>query len=221
MKTIVPNCYHQGNELFTINMVPGTKVYGEELRNMQIEGKTEEVRIWDPNRSKLGAAILKGLKTMPIEPSAKVLYLGASTGTTVSHVSDIIGDYGIVYGLEFAERVFRSLMELSKQRKNLAPFLADTRKPEEYYWIEECDVVFTDISQPDEVEIFIRNCNEFLKQGGYGMIAIKSRSIDVIKSPEQIYKESVEKLKKAGYKVLEVVDLEPYEKDHALIVVQK
>jgi len=217
MKKITENCFYQGNELFTKNLVPGTKVYGEELRKME----KEEFRVWDPNRSKLGAAILKGLKTMPIEPGTKILYLGASTGTTVSHISDIIGENGIVYSLEFAERVFRSLIELSRQRKNIAPLLADVRKPEEYYWIEECDVLFTDISQPDEVEIFIRNCNEFLKPGSYGMIAIKSRSIDVIKSPEQVYKESIEKIKKAGYKIIEIVDLEPYEKDHALLVVQR
>ena len=82
-------------------------------------------------------------------------------------------------------------------------------------------MLFTDVSQPDEVEIFIRNCNEFLKKGGYGMIAIKSRSIDVVKSPEQVYKESVEKIKNAGYKIIELIDLEPYEKDHCLIVVQR
>ncbi|MFH1631306.1 MAG: fibrillarin-like rRNA/tRNA 2'-O-methyltransferase [Candidatus Aenigmatarchaeota archaeon] len=217
MRQVTENCFQQGNELFTVNLVPGTKVYGEELR----KDKTGELRVWDPNRSKLGAAILKGLKTVPMTQGSKILYLGASTGTTVSHISDIIGQNGLLYGLEFAERVFRGLLELSKNRKNIAPLMADARKIEEYPWVEECDIVFTDISQPEEVVIFIRNCNEFLKPGGYGMIAIKSRSIDVIKTPGEVYKDSEEKLKNAGYKIIEIVDLEPYEKDHALIVVQR
>jgi fibrillarin-like pre-rRNA processing protein len=160
------------------------------------------------------------MKSIPLMSDSKVLYLGASTGTTVSHVSDICTE-GLVYALEFSERVFRSLMELAEQRRNILPLLADVRKPETYSWIEECDIVMCDISQPDETEIAIRNAEMFLKSGGILMIAMKSQSIDVTKKPEEVYEREAQKLVNAGYDVLEVIDLEPHEEKHAMIVARK
>ena len=216
MKEIFLGIFKNGKKLYTVNSVPGTKVYGEKLLK-----KGKEYREWDPKRSKLAAAILNGLKKNPIREKSKILYLGASTGTTISHVSDIVKDGGIIYGIEFAERVFRSLTNLKKNRKNIVPLLADCRKHSDYYWIEECDVVYVDIAQPDQTDIAIRNAEEFLKNGGYLMIAIKSQSIDVVKNPEQIYKEEKNKLEKAGFTVLELIDLEPYEEKHGFILARK
>lgn len=54
------------------------------------EQKTE-YRAWNPFRSKLAAAILGGVDKIHMGPGKKVLYLGAASGTTVSHVSDIVG----------------------------------------------------------------------------------------------------------------------------------
>lgn len=212
MKEIFDGVYGEGRNIYTKNLVPGKRVYGENLVKKDIE-----YREWNPSRSKLGAAIANSIKNMPIKKSSKILYLGASTGTTVSHVSDI-SCRGIVYGIEFAERVFRNLVDLSKQRANLIPVLADCRKPEEYPWVEEVDVVFVDVSQPDEIEISIRNAKEFLKKGGHLMIAIKSQSIDVTKDPKKIYDESMKKLKISGFEILEIINLEPYEKHHAMII---
>lgn len=217
MKELFPNVFKEGKRLYTINAVPGKRVYGERLVK---EGKIE-LRDWDPSRSKLGAAIMNGLKELPIKEGSKVLYLGASTGTTPSHVSDIIGPSGIMYGIEFAERVFRSLTDLSKDRKNIAPILADARKTESFYWIEECDVVFVDISQPDEVDIALRDADEFLSNSGTLMIAIKSQSIDVTKKPEEVYAKESEKIKKYGYRVVQMINLEPFEHDHAMIIAKK
>lgn len=214
MKEIFPGVFIDGKKLYTVNMVPGTCVYGEKLLKQGIE-----LREWVPERSKLAAAILNGLKDM--QTGKRILYLGASTGTTTSHISDIVGEDGIIYAVEFAERVFRNLAELCSKRKNIAPILADCRKPEDYYWVEECDFVFCDIADPQETEIAIRNANEFLKSGGYLMIAVKSQSIDVTKSPERIYKEEKEKLIKAGFDVLQLIDLEPYEQKHCMIVAKK
>jgi fibrillarin-like pre-rRNA processing protein len=213
MKETFPNVYREGKKLYTKNAVPGKKVYGEPLAKKD----GVEYREWNPGRSKLGAAIANGIENMPISKNSKVLYLGASTGTTISHVSDI-AERGAVYGIEFAERVFRELIDLSKNRNNLIPILADCRKPEEYCWVEEVDVVFVDVSQPDEIEISIRNAKEFLKPKGILMIAVKSQSIDVTKDPEKIYKESAKKLEESGFDVLEIIDLEPFEKHHAMIV---
>src|SRR2546425_1661732 len=90
----------------TLNLVPGNTTYGE----MTIKARGKEYRIWDPFRSKLAAAILKGLTHMPITTGSKVLYLGAASGTTVSHVSDIVAAKGQVYCVEFAQRSFRDLV---------------------------------------------------------------------------------------------------------------
>jgi len=217
MKQLISGIFKDNNRLYTRNIILDKKVYGEKLINF----RDMQLREWDPTRSKLSAAILNGLSNIPIKEDTKVLYLGASAGTTPSHISDIVGLNGIVYCIEFSERIFRSVIDLSKDRKNIAPILADARKPEDYYWIEECDVVYVDISQPDETEIAIRNAKQFLKFNGHMMIAIKSRSIDVTKDPKQVYKEEKNKLQQSDFEILDIVDLEPYEKDHAMILAKK
>ncbi len=212
MKEIFHGVFRKGNDLFTINLVPGKRVYGERLVN--------EYREWIPQRSKLAAAILNGLKDFPFTEGSKVLYLGASTGTTPSHVSDIAGESGIIYAVEFSESVFHKLIDLAKQRKNIVPVMADARKPEEYGWVEECDVVYADIADPQQTQIAIRN-TEFLKQGGYLLVAVKSQSIDITKQPKQVYKEESEKLRIAGFSVLQVINLEPFEEKHCMIVARR
>ncbi len=107
----------------------------------------------------------------------KVLYLGIASGTTSSHFSDIIGKEGIIYGIEISERVLRDLLPVSEERKNIMPILADARKPEEYPWIEQVDLIYADIALKEQSEILIRNAKMFLKPDGFGMIAVKSRSI--------------------------------------------
>lgn len=217
MKEIFSGIYKNGNEMFTVNLAPGTRTYGEKL----VRKDTREFRNWEPTRSKFGAALMNGLKENPITKGSKILYLGASTGTTVSHVSDIIEQSGIIYAVEFADRVFQPLIETSRKRRNIVPIFADARKPEKIAWIEKVDVVYCDIAQPDETEITIRNAREFLKNGGYVMIAIKSQSIDVTKSPKDVYEQEKRKLEKEGFSVLQLVNLEPYEAKHGFILAKK
>ena len=217
MKEIFPGVFRDGKELFTVSLAPGKRVYGERV----VKKGSVEYRSWDPTRSKLAAAIMNGLKTMPLAEGTRVLYLGASTGTTVSHVSDIVRADGIAYAIEFAERVFRNLTDVTAARPNIAPILGDARKPEQYGWVEQCDVLYCDIADPQETEIALRNAVEFLKPGGYILMAIKSQSIDVTKPPERVYKEEAEKLRKAGFEIVEQINLEPYEEKHAMIVCRK
>src|SRR3989338_3174419 len=89
--------YGRQRFLYTVNLVPGKKVYEEKL--VQREGK--EYREWNPRRSKLAAAILKGIGQIGVRPGLVVLYLGASSGTTPSHVSDILGKDGFMFALDF------------------------------------------------------------------------------------------------------------------------
>ena len=199
--------------LLTRNLAPGKRVYGEEL----VLRDGVEYRAWDPFRSKLAAAILKGLPDDIIGRGSRVVYLGASTGTTASHVSDLVGAGGVVVGVEFAPRVAREFVEhVARGRGNVVPFVSDARDPSRYA-VVSADVVYCDIAQPDQTEIAMANCGRLLKKGGALLLVVKARSIDVLKEPEEVYSEESRKLEKAGFRVRLVIELSPFEKDHALI----
>ena len=199
--------------LLTRNFTPGKRVYNEEL----LFRDGVEYRTWDPFRSKLAAAILKGLPSDLVREGSKVLYIGASTGTTASHVSDLVGPEGMVIGVEFAPRVAREFVEhVARERKNVVPFVADARDPSKYS-VAKVDLVYCDIAQPDQTEIAIENCARMLKKGGTLLLVVKARSIDVLKEPERIFAEERTKLVRAGFSVRSVVELSPFDKDHALI----
>jgi fibrillarin-like pre-rRNA processing protein len=199
--------------LLTRNLAAGSRVYNEELL---IKDGTE-YRTWDPFRSKLAAAILKGLPDDVVREGDKVLYLGTSTGTTPSHVSDILGEDGLLIGVEFAPRVAREFVEnVARKRRNVIPYVADARDPSKYK-ITKVDLVYCDIAQPDQTEIAIENCRQMLKNGGKLLLVVKARSIDVLKEPEKVFKEEGEKLEEAGFEVLSIIELSPFDKDHAII----
>jgi len=204
--------------LATKNLAPGRAVYGERL----VTFKGVEYRIWDPYRSKLAAAILKGLKNVPIKPGNKVLYLGAASGTTASHVSDIVGENGHVYCVEFSARAIRELVNnVCAFRPNMSPILEDARLPERYAMlVEKVDNIYCDIAQPEQAKILADNADLYLKKRGGIMLAIKAQSIDVTKEPSEVYKREIETLKDRGFKIKEVIHLEPYDKAHAMIVAE-
>ena len=210
------NVYFKDGNVATKNLNPGTSVYGEELIK-----EDEEYRIWNPRRSKLAAALLNGLENLKLEESSKVLYLGASTGTTVSHISDILID-GKIYAVEFSPTTAKKLVQLSRQRHNIAPILGDATKPKEYLNIvEKVDLIYCDVAQPTQTELFIKNMNLFANDNAMGILMIKARSIDVVKKPKKIFKEQEKKLKEKGFKIIEKIKLEPYEKDHVAFLVEK
>ena len=199
--------------LLTRNLTPGKKVYNEDL---VLRGGVDN-RTWDHFRSKLAAAIINGLPHHVIGEGMKVLYLGASTGTTASHVSDLVGPSGVVIGVEFAPRVAREFVErVARERKNVVPFVTDARDPSKYN-VTMVDVVYCDIAQPDQTENAMANCSRMLKVHGTLLLAVKARSIDVLKEPERVYEEERRKLEAGGFAIHGVYELSPFEKDHALI----
>jgi fibrillarin-like pre-rRNA processing protein len=147
--------------------------------------------------------------------------LGIASGTTSSHFSDIIGKNGVIYGVEVSERVLRELMPVAEKRNNIVPILADARKPEDYQNVvlEEVDLVYEDLADPDQIKILIRNCDEFLKDNGYAVIAIKSQSIDVTREPKELYEECLKELK-GHFEILDKVELDPFEKAHLFVVMK-
>lgn len=205
--------YSMEDKLMVKNLVKGYHPFDDDI----VTTGKEEYIIWNPYRSKLGAAIVKGLSIMPIKEGSKILYNGIAHGYTASKIACIIGNNGVIYGVEFSERCFNELLPLCQRYKNITPILADARKPELYSWIEKVDVVYCDISQPDETEIAIRNCKEFLKPEGYLLLAVKSRSIDITRTPKEVYESEIKKLKEAGFKIIDWKILDPLERAHAFI----
>jgi len=208
--------------LVTLNMVPGDSVYGEKRISVdkpEEAGEKIEYRVWNPFRSKLAAAILGGVDTIHMPPGSKVLYLGAASGTTVSHVSDVVGPEGIVYAVEFSHRSGRDLINVAKKRTNVIPIIEDARHPHKYRMlIGMVDCVFADVAQPDQARIVALNSHLFLKIEGHTVISVKANCIDSTAPAEHVFAQEVNKLKAESFKPLEQLTLEPYERDHAVVI---
>uniref|UniRef100_A0A7C2VDE5 Fibrillarin-like rRNA/tRNA 2'-O-methyltransferase n=1 Tax=Ignisphaera aggregans TaxID=334771 RepID=A0A7C2VDE5_9CREN len=201
-------------KIATKNLVPGKRVYGEHL----YKWKDGEYREWNAYRSKLAAALVKGIKELPVKVGSKILYLGAGSGTTASHMSDIIGLNGVIYAVEFAPRVMRELIVVADTRPNIVPIIEDARVPRKYrHIVEEVDGIYADVAQPEQATIVADNADMFLKDGGWLLLAIKARSIDVTAEPSEVYKREMDTLKNRGFEIVDVVHLEPFDKDHAMV----
>lgn len=228
------NIYFKEDQIATENLIPGKRVYGEQLFKEKVlvadnfnseiaenNSKEVEYRIWNPRRSKLAAAFLNGLSKLEIANDSKILYLGASTGTTVSHISDIV-KHGLIYAVEFSPISMRKLSRLCEHRPNIAPLLNDATKPKKYLnLLEKVDFIYCDVAQPNQTDAFIENIKLFLKEESLAMIMIKSRSIDVNQKPQKVFKQEEKKLIAKGLGVIEKIKLEPYEKDHICFLVEE
>ncbi|MGC8710399.1 MAG: fibrillarin-like rRNA/tRNA 2'-O-methyltransferase [Candidatus Micrarchaeia archaeon] len=213
---IFKNVFRINQRLFTKNLALGSKVYGEDL--VMLNGI--EYRSWNPYRSKLAAAILNGLKTLSIAPDSSILYLGAATGTTCSHVSDIVGEGGTVYCVEISERSMRDLIKVCEKRPNMLPILSDARSVSAYSnEVGTVDSLYQDVSSRDQAEILLYN-SVLLKNGGFAYVAIKSQSISTASNPEEVYKDFL-KFVSSKFKVLEKIKLEPFDKKHLFVVLKK
>ena len=202
--------------LGTLNISPGNKVYGEKTFCCS---DNHEYRAWNPFRSKLGAAVIGGINEIYIKPGSKVLYLGASSGATVSHCSDIVGAEGIIYAVEFSSSKGKNLQELSETRTNIISIIGDARKPQNYgIDIEMVDVICVDVDQPDQERILALNAKKFLKIGGGFLLFVNAASIDTTIQPHEVFSNQVNDLKNDDFQPREQLTLEPFEKDHCIIV---
>lgn len=200
-------------------MDPGTSVYGEKRVAVEEGEAKTEYRIWSPYRSKICAAIVAGVEDIHIGPGTKLLYLGAAAGTTVSHCSDLVGSEGMVYGVEFSARPGRDLINMSKKRTNIIPIVEDARYPLKYRMlVGMVDTIFADVAQPDQARIVGHNAQYFLKNGGNFVISIKANCIDSTIPAEAVFASEIKKLQEMGFKPREYVTLEPFERDHAVVI---
>lgn len=230
---------HGGKEdmLVTKNLVPGESVYGEKRISVESTAPTTtatetdggdngggvvatktEYRVWNPFRSKLAAGILGGLDEIYIRPGATVLYLGAASGTSVSHVADIVGPQGRVYAVEFSHRSGRDLVSMATHRTNVVPIVEDARHPLRYRMlVGMVDVIFADVAQPDQARIVGLNAHLFLKVGGGVLVSIKANCIDSTAKPEVVFAAEVQKLRAERIRPKEQLTLEPFERDHCIV----
>ncbi|KAI2088232.1 Small subunit processome complex component [Ophidiomyces ophidiicola] len=213
--------------LVTKNLTPGEAVYGEKRISVEspatIDGQDTstkiEYRVWNPFRSKLAAGILGGLDEIYIRPGAKVLYLGAASGTSVSHVADIVGPTGTVFAVEFSHRSGRDLVGMATHRTNVIPIVEDARHPLRYRMlVGMVDAIFADVAQPDQARIVGLNAHLFLKAGGGVLVSIKANCIDSTAKPEVVFAREVQKMREERIKPKEQLTLEPFERDHCIVV---
>ncbi len=210
-----PGVYTENDQLYTVNAVAGSDVYGE--RRVQRDGV--EYREWERYRSKAAAAITKGLREFPVAQDDSVLYLGASTGTTVSHIADIVTE-GMVYAVEYAPQIIRKLVSVAQTRDNIAPITGDARKPWEYAPLcAQVDVLYQDVTQQDQIRILQQNADMFLAADGYAVIAIKARSISSSKPPEEVFDECKEQLQE-DFEIVDGKKLSPFHTDHLFLVLR-
>lgn len=213
MRERFPGIYESDDRrLLTRNLTPGFRVVEEDLLNLG----GVEYRSWNPQRSKLASMILKGARAMPIAPGARVLYLGAANGATPSYVSDIVGEGGLVYCVEFSVRAFRDLVQVCERRPNMLPILADAGRPETYRrLVGPVDALFQDISQRNQGQLFAKNAAVFPAR--QGILVVKARSVDVAADPRVVYDNVAREVQAAGHKLLERLELGPFERDHATL----
>ncbi|KAL8881287.1 MAG: hypothetical protein Q9198_001487 [Flavoplaca austrocitrina] len=244
-KTVIEPHRHPGvfvargkeDMLVTKNLTPGESVYGE--KRIAVESSSAalpngsdfatganappttktEYRVWNPFRSKLAAGILGGLEDIFIRPGTKVLYLGAASGTSVSHVADIVGPTGTVYAVEFSHRSGRDLINMATHRTNVIPIIEDARHPLRYRMlVGMVDTVFADVAQPDQARIVGLNCHLYLKVSGGVLVSIKANCIDSTAAPEAVFAREVGKMREERIKPIEQLTLEPFERDHCIVV---
>jgi fibrillarin-like pre-rRNA processing protein len=171
-------------------------------------------RCWDAGRSKLAAMLEAGLDT-GLAGGETVLYLGAASGTTVSHVADFAGP---TYAVEFAPRPVRDLVDVAEGRGNLFPLLKDARKPATYAHVVESDVdaIVQDVATRGQARVAVEN-RQFLADDGRLLAAVKARSEDVTRDPEAVFEDALADLRDA-YEVLATARLEPFHEDHLGVV---
>jgi len=212
----IQGVFTEQKKLFTLNpeACKHISVYNERL----VTRGGQQYRSWNPYRSKLAAVFHKGLQ-FSLSPDAQVLYLGAATGTTVSHLSDIV-QKGLIYAVEHSPLAMQKFLRVCEKRSNIIPILEDAYHPDRYSAIvSPVHFVYQDISQRNQAEIFLKNIRRYLQPNGTGIIMVKARSIDVSLKPDRCYEQVIEYLEAHGVTIITKVDLSPFETDHAALLI--
>ncbi|HZY92686.1 MAG TPA: fibrillarin-like rRNA/tRNA 2'-O-methyltransferase [Thermoplasmata archaeon] len=201
---------------WTVALGSPPEVYGERVTFRE----DQAFRRWDPMRSKLGAALAKGYAG-PLPASGEYwLYLGAASGTTASHVADLVGRSGAVFALEKSLRPFARLLRLADRYPNLLPVLGDARAPQTYLaLVPPVDGLYVDVAQPDQLPIALENARWFLRRNGVVLLALKTASMGRELSGRAHLERTLETLADVG-EVEESLSLEPLHRRHFFVEVR-
>jgi fibrillarin-like pre-rRNA processing protein len=175
-------------------------------------------KIWDAETSKWKAAITKGLN-LSLKRDENILYLGASSGTTINHLSDQTN--GIIFGVEKSFQMAIPFIKLAKAKNNISPIFCNAREIDyikKRLFDQKIDILFCDIPSQDQIEILI-NSSKLIDKKSKILFSLKTQSISQ-ENPYKIYDESKEKLKK-HFRIIEETNLEPFHKKHWFFVLKK
>jgi len=217
----------EGRNVWTVNANPGVAVRGESLRKF----RGVEHRRWDPNRSKLGAGLLRTRNDPSLllpNAGSTVLYLGAGHGTTISHLHDHLCGAknrfeGSLVAVDLAPRCLRDLTYLAEHRPGLVPVLGDARKFDAWGVLipSRVDWLFQDVAQAGQVEIFLSAVRRFLSKEGIGLLSLKAASERHNDGgDEDIFAAAIAQLS-SEVELLEHINLTGFEDQHALFVVRR
>ncbi len=201
------------NSIYTVSSY-GKSVYGERVSR---NGGTF-LRQWDPKRSKLAALLQKRKDFFPFKYDSRVLYLGAASGTTLSHISDL-ANKGIIYGVEVSYEPFLKLLSLAEDRNNIIPILEDARALEKFsFMIDSPDVIYQDVSQRDQVSIFNQAIHNW-PSIKFGFLVLKIRSISFSRKESEILKTALDGIR--GMNVVHFLDLRPFHLNTFMICLRR
>ena len=217
----------EGRNVWTVNANPGVAVRGESMRKF----RGIEHRRWDPNRSKLGAGLLRTRNDPTLllpNAGSTVLYLGAGHGTTISHLHDHLCGAknrfgGRLVAVDLAPRCLRDLTYLAEHRPGLVPVLGDARKFDAWGILipSRVDWLFQDVAQAGQVDIFLSAVRRFLSQDGIGLLSLKAASERHNDGgDEDIFAAAIAQLS-SEVELLEHINLTGFEDQHALFVVRR
>ncbi|MAL04563.1 MAG: fibrillin [Rhodobiaceae bacterium] len=217
----------EGRNIWTVNANPGVAVRGESLRKF----RGVEHRRWDPNRSKLGAGLLRTRNDPSLllpDAGSTILYLGAGHGTTISHLHDHLCGAknrfgGRLVAVDLAPRCLRDLTYLAEHRPGLVPVLGDARKFDAWGVLipSRVDWLFQDVAQAGQVDIFLSAVRRFLSQDGIGLLSLKAASERHNDGgDEDIFAAAIAQLS-SEVELLEHINLTGFEDQHALFVVRR
>ena len=217
----------EGRNVWTVNANPGIAVRGESLRKF----RSVEYRRWDPNRSKLGAGLLRTRNDPSLllpDAGSTILYLGAGHGTTISHLHDHLCGAknrfgGRLVAVDLAPRCLRDLTYLAEHRQGLVPVLGDARKFDAWGVLipSRVDWLFQDVAQAGQVEIFLSAVRRFLSKDGIGLLSLKAASERHNEGgDEDIFSEAIAQLT-SEVELLEHINLTGFEDQHALFVIRR
>jgi len=166
--------------------------------------------VWNPYHSKLSAYLMAGGKNWPFKKNSKILYLGSAEGNTIRYLSEICLINNIT-AVEISAVAMAELLVLAKKKENIIPCLNDAHFPEKYrIQANNPEIIYQDIAQNDQVDIFIRNCNYFKPKCAFLMLKTQS-----ISGKNKTIFENTEKELNKIFKNVEIININKWAKGHS------